>query len=466
MTGPQVEVEVEPQGESGDGLARVAAEIVRAVDAALEEGRAEDADRLVADLRAGEIADLLEELSSDDRVQLLTQLRDHLDPEVLTHLDEGVREQIFEFLGSSEVAAAITELETDDAVDVIEDLDEDERQEVLDQLSVADRAILEEALSYPEDSAGRMMQREIVTVPPEWTVGDAIDYMRGRAAQLPRDFYDVFVVDADRHPIGVIPLSRLAKNRRPAKIADIMHPDFVPIQLETDQEDVALKFHQNGLISAPVVDAAGRLVGVITADDVVQVIQDEAEEDLMRLGGVTGDDLYGDVLTTTRARFSWLFVNLGTAIVASIVIGFFDAAIDQVVALAILMPIVASMGGNAGTQAMTVAVRALAMKELTVTNAGRVLGKEVVVAFINGLLFAILTGLVAWLWFDNDGLAAVIATAMVLNILIAGLVGVLIPLGLDRMGIDPAVASTVVLTTVTDVVGFLSFLGLAAWVLL
>ncbi len=458
--------ELERQAENGDGLARVAEEVVRAVDAALEEGRAEDADRLVADLRAGEIADLLEELSSEDRVQLLTQLRDHLDPEVLTHLDEGVREQIYEFLGSSEVAAAITELETDDAVDIIEDLDEEERQEVLDQLSVADRAILEEALSYPEDSAGRMMQREIVTVPPQWTVGDAVDYMRGRAAQLPRDFYDVFVIDADRHPVGVVPLSRLAKNRRPAKIADIMHPDFVPIHLETDQEDVALKFHQNGLISAPVVDAGGRLVGVITADDVVQVIQDEAEEDLMRLGGVTGDDLYGDVVTTTRARFSWLFVNLGTAIVASIVIGFFDAAIDQVVALAILMPIVASMGGNAGTQAMTVAVRALAMKELTVTNAGRVLGKEVVVAFINGLLFAILTGLVAWLWFNDDSLAAIIATAMVLNILIAGLVGVLIPLGLDRMGIDPAVASTVVLTTVTDVVGFLSFLGLAAWLLL
>ncbi len=459
-------LDIESRSDPAEGLERVDPEIVRAVDAALEAGRLEEADNLVADLHAGELADLLEELSSEDRVRLLMQLRDHLDPEVLAHLDEGVREDAFEVLDTTEVAAAITELETDDAVDVIEDLAEEDRQEVLDQLSPADRAILEEALSYPEDSAGRLMQREIVTVPPEWTVGDAVDYMRARASQLPRDFYDIFVVDGERRPVGVIPLSRLAKNRRPALIGDILHPDFVPIGLETDQEDVALKFHQYGLISAPVVDGEGRLVGVITADDVVQVIQDEAEEDLMRLGGVTGDDLYGDVITTTRARFSWLFVNLGTAIVASIVIGFFDAAIDQIVALAILMPIVASMGGNAGTQAMTVAVRALAMKELTVTNAGRVLGKEVVVAFINGLLFAALTAAVAWFWFGDPALGAIIAAAMILNLLIAGLAGVLIPLGLDRIGIDPAVASSVVLTTVTDVVGFLSFLGLAAWVLL
>ena len=290
--------------------------------------------------------------------------------------------------------------------------------------------------------------------------------MRARAAHLPRDFYDLFVVDEDRRPVGVIPLSRLAKNRRPARIDDIMEPEFVPIQLETDQEDVALKFHQYGLISAPVVDDAGRLVGVITADDVVQVIHDETEEDLMRLGGVPGDDLYGNVVKTARARFSWLFVNLGTAIVASIVISFFDAAIDQIVALAILMPIVASMGGNAGTQAMTVTVRALAMRELTMTNAWRVLRKETQVAFINGVLFAALTALVAWLWFGVAAIGAIIAAAMLLNLVVAGLAGVLIPLGLDRAGVDPAIASSVVLTTITDVIGFLSFLGLAAWVLL
>ena len=464
MTNP--EAQVDPRPEAGDGLHRVDPELVRAVDAALEEGRGADADRLVEGLHAAELADLLEELSSEDRVRLLTQLRDHLDPAVLTHLDEGVREDAFEVLDSAEVAAAITELETNDAVDVIEDLDEENRQEVLDQLSAADRAILEEALSYPEDSAGRLMQREIVTVPPEWSVGDAIDYMRARAAHLPRDFYDLFVVDADRRPVGIVPLSRLAKNRRPAQIADIMEAGFVPIQLETDQEDVALKFHQYGLISAPVADDAGRLVGAITADDVVQVIHDETEEDLMRLGGVPGDDLYGNVVKTARARFAWLFVNLGTAIVASIVISFFDAAIDQIVALAILMPIVASMGGNAGTQAMTVTVRALAMRELTMTNTWRVLGKEVVVAFINGVLFAALTALVAWVWFGDVAIGAIIAAAMVLNLLVAGLAGVLIPLGLDRAGIDPAIASSVVLTTITDVVGFLSFLGLAAWVLL
>ena len=325
---------------------------------------------------------------------------------------------------------------------------------------------METALSYPQDSAGRLMQREIVTVPENWRVGDTIDYMRARAAQLPRDFYDIFVVDDERYPVGVLPLSRLMRSRRPIEVSDIMQRVFLSISLTTDQEDVAHVFRKYGLVSAPVVDEDGRLVGVITVDDVVDVIQEEAEEDIMHLGGVREDDFYAAVFDTTHTRFSWLLINLGTAIVASIVIGLFDAVIERVVALAVLMPIVASMGGNAGTQTLTVAVRALAMKELTPTNAARIVVKEVLVGGVNGLLFAIVMGLVAWLWFGDPALGGIIAAAMIINLLIAGFAGTVVPIALDRLKIDPAIASTVVLTSVTDVVGFLAFLGLGALVLL
>jgi len=310
------------------------------------------------------------------------------------------------------------------------------------------------------------MQHELVTVPKDWSVGNSIDYMRARAADLPRDFYEIYVVDDDRHPVGTIPLSRLMRNQRDVRIDDIMLTDLRSAYVEMDQEEAALMFRQYALLSAPVVNERGQLVGVITADDIVHVIHEEAEEDILRLGGVREDDFYEAVLDTTRARFSWLLVNLGTAIIASLVIGLFDAAIEQVVALAILMPIVASMGGNAGTQTLTVAVRALAMKELTAANAARIMGKEVVVGGINGLLFALMIGLVAWLWFGEPVIGLIIGAAMMFNLLIAGFAGVTIPLALERMRIDPAVGSAVVLTTITDVVGFVSFLGLAAIVLL
>ncbi|MFQ5973723.1 MAG: magnesium transporter [Alphaproteobacteria bacterium] len=451
---------------AGELLYRVDPLLVSRVDDALEAGRMDDLGALVAPLHAAELADLFEELSSERRVQLLEFLRGSLEAQVLTHLDETVRDEVLEHLDSAEVATAIGELAPDDAVEVIEDLEEDERREVLEKLSPSDRALLEQALAWPEDSAGRLMQRELVTVPPDWTVGDTIDYMRARAAHLPRDFYDIFAVDMEGRPVGVVPLSRLARNRRPVRIRDIMHPDLKPVPLDMDQEDVAFLFHQYGLISAPVIDKQGRLVGVITADDIVQVIQDEAEEDLLAMGGLREDDFYSAVVDATRTRFSWLLANLGTAIVASIVIGFFDAAIEKAVALAILMPIVASMGGNAGTQTLTVAVRALATKELTAANALRIVGKETLIGGINGIVFAILVGFVAWGWFGDLGIGAIIGLAMIINLVVAGFAGVIIPLVLDRLRVDPAVGSTVVLTTVTDVVGFLSFLGLAALVLL
>lgn len=440
--------------------------LVRSCEDALLYGRYREVDRLIEPLHASDLADLVEELYGEARSRLIDHLRRRLDPETLAHLDEVVREDVLDAMEPEELAAAIVELDSDDAVDVIEDLPEEDQRQVLSNLSPSDRALLEEALTFPEDSAGRLMQREIVTVPETWTVGDTIDYMRGRAAVLPRDFYDVFAVDAERRPVGVLPLSRLMRNQRGIKVADIMGADLHPIPLEMDQEEVALMFRQYGLVSAAVVDADNRLAGVITADDVVHVVHEEAEEDLMRLGGVKEDDFYEAVLATTRARFPWLLVNLLTVIIASIVIGFFDQTIQKIVALAILMPIVASMGGNAGTQTLTVAVRALAMKELTTINAKRIISKEIIVGGINGLLFAAIMGPIAWMWFGDVQIGGVIAAAMIINLIAAGLVGIVTPILLERLGIDPAVASTVVLTAITDVVGFVAFLGLAALILL
>ncbi len=437
---------------------------------ALEAGDSARLLDLIRPLHYSGVADLLERLSADQRRSLIEIIRGEFDPEILSELDEAVLDEVIEALGVEGVAAAVAGLESDDAVEVIEDLDEDERQQVLKAIPSDDRTMIEESLSYPEDSAGRLMQRELVTAPTFWTVGEAIDFLRRNADQeereVPEKFYDIFVVDPAHRPLGAVPLSRLLQTKRPVPVTEIMDRDIKLIPAATDQEDVAFLFRQRDLVSAAVVDEGGRLVGAITIDDVVDVIDEEYEEDIMHLGGVREDDLYEAAVDTTRSRFSWLLINLGTAVMASIVIGFFEGTIDQIVALAVLMPIVASMGGNAGTQSMTVVVRALAMKELTQTNAMRVIGKELLVGCINGILFAILTGLVAWLWFSSPALGVVIAMAMVVNMVVAGLAGTTIPLLLERNGIDPAVASSVILTTITDVVGFAAFLGLAAVFLL
>ncbi|MGE0254159.1 MAG: magnesium transporter [Alphaproteobacteria bacterium] len=464
-TAPETERPAPPPEDllPAPGIDPVAA---RTVEEELAAGNDEGVRAIIAPLHASDIADLIELLTPDARRRFIELIRDRFDPETLAYLDEGVRETVIGLLAPKEVAAALSELDSDDALDVIVDLDEDDRARILAELSPSDRAILEQALTYPEESAGRLMQREVVTVPIDWRVGDTIDYMRARAQHLPGDFYSIFVVDAQRRPVGVVPLSRLMRSRRPVAIADIVDGDVRAVHVDADQEEVALLFRQYGLVSAPVIDAEGRLVGVITVDDVVDVIHEEAEEDIMRLGGVQEDDFYEAIFDTTRARFTWLFVNLGTAILASAVIALFDTAIEKLVALAILMPIVASMGGNAGTQTLTVAVRALAMRELTPANALRIVGKEVLVGGINGILFAFIMGGVAWAWFGEPHIGGVIAAAMIANLLAAGLAGVAIPLALDRMGIDPAVASPVLLTTVTDVVGFFAFLGLASLLLL
>ena len=424
----------------------------------------------VATLHFADAADLIERLSQEQRRRLLDATHDVLDPDVFTELDETVRDEVVDIVGLDAVAEVVAELDTDDAVEIIDELEEHEQEKVLDAISPADRTLIEEGLSFEDDTAGRLMQREVITVPQFWSVGETIDFLRDIADQeeweTPNVFYDILVVDPRHRPVGSVPLSTLLQSKRPVKVDEIMHEKMKLIPVDMDQEEVAFLFRQRDLVSAPVVGEEGRLVGIITIDDVVDIIDEEAEEDILALGGVREDDLYSATLDTTKQRFSWLFVNLITAIMASVVIGFFQGTIEQVVALAVLMPIVASMGGNAGTQTLTVAVRALATKELTATNAWRQIGKEILVGVVNGVVFAVLMGGVAWGWFSSPEIGLVIALAMIVNMIVAGLFGAIIPIALDRYGVDPAVASSVFLTTVTDVVGFLVFLGLGAMFLL
>lgn len=440
-------------------------EFVAQVGEALEAGDAAAVLALVEPLHEADIADLIGLISPEERPKLIAALGPVFNPEVLSELDETVRAEVLETAKPAELAAAVSQLDTDDAVDILEDLDEDKRQEVLDVLSAEERTAVEEGLSYPEESAGRLMRRELVAVPQFWTVGQTIDHLR-ESDDLPDDFHEIFVVDPRYHPVGAIPLNRIMRAKRPVAVADIMEtePDLIPATM--DQEEVAHIFKQYNLLSAPVVDGSGRLVGVITVDDVVDVIQEEAEEDILRMAGVSDVGLNESVRDVSKTRLLWLSVNLCTAVLASWVISLFDVTIEKLVALAVLMPIVASMGGNAGHQTMTVAVRALATRELMPANALRVVKREVLVGLINGLLLALIIGVVAGVWFSSPLLGFVLGWALVINFFVAGLCGVLIPIGLQRLGVDPAVASSVFLTTVTDVVGFFSFLGLAAWILL
>ena len=455
--------------EEGEGYELEPA-IVETVVTALDEDAHDVVREQIRGLHYADAADLLERLTSDQRLGIMDAIGEDFDPDVLTELDETIRDEILEHLGPVNAAQAIAELDTDDAVEVMREMDAADQEQIFDAIPEDDRTLIKASLSYPEDSAGRLMQRELMTVPLDWTVGNTIDFLRESAEgdewELPEIFYDIFVVDSGHRPLGMIPLSLLLKHKREATVSGIMQTEMKLISVTADQEDVAFLFRQRDLVSAPVVDDEGHLVGAITIDDVVDVIDEEYEEDIMRLGGVKEGDLYHAALDTTRSRFSWLLVNLITAIAASVVIGLFEGSIDQMVALAVLMPIVASMGGNAGTQTLTVAVRALATKELTTTNAFRVIGKELIVGGFNGILFAVLTGLVAWVWFGDPLLGYVIAAAMVVNMVVAGLAGSSIPLFFERIGVDPAIASGVFLTTVTDVVGFAAFLGLAALFLL
>ena len=466
MTGQgETEPDDAGEGEPGLDLYGLTPDLIGAIEQALDDDDLERVEALVVPLHAADMADLLEMVSSSERRLIIEVLRPDVDPDILAELEETVRDEIVELLSTEELASAVAQLDTDDAMYLIEDLDEEEQRELLAAVPTEDRAALEEGLSYPENSAGRLMQRDLVAVPQYWNIGQLIDYMRS-SDDLPDEFYDIFVVDSERQPVGYVPLSRAMRSRRPVLVKDSMEADIKVVPAVMDQEDVAYLFEQYDLVSAPVVNEDGHLIGVVTVDDVVEVIRDEAEEDIMRLGGVIETDLHEPAWRTSRRRFIWLLVNLATAVLASLVIGLFDASIEQMVALAVLLPIVASMGGNAGTQSLTVTVRALATKDVTAANTARLIGKEGVVGLLNGVVFASLVGAVVWFWFGDARLSMVIASAMVVNMVVAGFSGILIPLGLDRIGIDPAIAATVLLTTVTDVVGFFIFLGLAALVLL
>jgi magnesium transporter len=436
-----------------DYVERVARVIEAADAAALRD--------LVGELHEADLGDLIEALDPELRPRLVELMGHDFDFTALTEVDDTVREEILEELPAETVAEGVRELDTDDAVAILEDLPKDEQTEILDQLPATERVVLARSLDYPENSAGRRMQDEFIAVGPNWTVGQTIDYMR-ETPNLPDRFWELYVVDADRRLKGTVALDRLLRTKRPVPIAELLDEELRPVQVADDQEEVARLFERYDLVSTPVVDENQRLVGVITFDDIVDVIEEEAEEDIKALGGVGREEELSDsVWTTARGRFTWLFANLLTALLASWVISQFEGAIQKMVALAVLMPIVASMGGNAGTQTMTVAVRALATRELSSANAWRVIRRELMVGVLNGIAFALIMAVIAAAWFHVTDLGVVIALAMVTVLAAAALGGILIPLVLIRLGVDPAVSSGPFVTTVTDVVGFFSFLGIA-----
>ncbi|MGB2201697.1 MAG: magnesium transporter [Pseudooceanicola atlanticus] len=421
---------------------------------------------LMEPLHAADIADLLEQINAFDRRRMVLLYDKEFDGEILSELDESIREEVITILNPDVLADAVRELDSDDVVDLLEDLEGDYQEAILDALDASDRVAVQQALTYPEESAGRLMQREVVAAPEHWNVGQAIDYMRERE-DLPEQFYHIILVDPRMKPVAHVTLGKVMASPRVTQLADLVEPMFRTFSATEDEGNVAYAFNQYHLISAPVVDDDDRLVGVITIDDAMIVLDEEHDEDILRLAGVSEESSLTDrVIDTTKRRFPWLAVNLVTAILASLVIAQFEATIAQFVALAVLMPIVASMGGNAGTQSLTVAVRSIATKDLTGANVWRVIRRECLVGLVNGVIFAVVMGIVGLIWFGSPGLGYVIAAAMVINLVIAGLAGTVIPVALDRFGIDPALASGAFVTTVTDIVGFFAFLGLAGVILL
>jgi len=436
-------------------------EFVEQVKAAIEASDAPALRALAGDLHEADMGDLLEALDAEHRPLLIELMGSEFDFTALTEVDVTVREDILEELPAETVAEGVRDLDSDDAVEILQDLPKEDQAEILEQLPASERVAIARGLDYPEDSAGRRMQTEIISVPPFWTVGQTIDHMR-ETPDLPDRFFDVYVVDAAHRFLGAVPLDRLLRAKRPVLVTELMEEDRRLVHANDDQEAVARLFERYNLAAVPVVDAGDRLVGVITHDDIVDVIEEEAEEDIKALGGVSGEEELSDtVATIAKGRFLWLFANLLTALAASWVISRFQGSIEKMVSLAVLMPIVASMGGNAGTQTMTVAVRALATRELSSANVGRVVRREVLVGLINGLLFAVILGVVSVAWFQVTDLGVVIGLAMICVLTAAAFGGIVIPLLLSRLGIDPAVSSGPFVTTVTDVVGFFAFLGIA-----
>jgi magnesium transporter len=417
------------------------------------------------DSHPSDIANLIENLSYETRVKLIEIESFNIGPEIFIELNESIQSEVLQLISIDSISNIIKRLESDDAVSILENLELDKKNLILDKLPPKDRFLLEEGLSYPEDSAARIMQREFTAIPSDWTVGQTIDYLR-ESKDLPQEFLEIFIVDNDFKPIGTVPSSRVLRAARDSKMNAIMREMPVLISVDMDKEEVGHSFENYNLVSAGVVNKDNKLVGMITADDVVTVVQEEAEEDVLRLAGVGDEEITDSVFVKTKRRFNWLLVNLGTALLASWVISIFGAEIEKVVALAFLMPIVASMGGNAGMQTLAVTIRAIATKELSSSNINKIVGKEFLIGVLNGIIFAIITGFIVHLWFKQIDLSIIIAASMVLNMIVAGLFGILIPVTLKKFNIDPALASSVFVTTVTDVIGFLSFLGIGSLVFL
>ncbi len=437
-------------------------ELLENVSAALAEGDVPQVEALIEDLHPADVADLIEHLEPEERKLFVAITRHVIEPETISHLEETVREEVVEQLGPHAVAEVVSELDTDDAVELLEDLAPDQQEQVLQSMPAEDRVLLQQSLTFPEDSAGRLMQRELVAIPSHWTVGETVDFLRS-SKELPDDFYDLYVVDETHKPVGSVPLSRAMRSPRSTRLSGIMETELRLVPADMDQEAVAYLFRQYALVSAPVVDEAGRLIGVVTVDDVVRVIDEEAEEDLMKIVGASDTDFHAAPHIIAWQRVRWLVVTLINTLIAATVISRFQDTIQHTVALAVLMPIVAAMGGNAGVQVITVTVRALATRDITPqSNVLRIVGKELIVGFLNALVFAAILGVVAALWFGHRELGFVLAGAMIFNMAWAGFAGTLIPLIMDRLGLDPAIGAGPFLTTTTDVLGFFSFLGLAS----
>ena len=462
-TRPETEEEDRPRVETADEeeLYGPSEELLENVSAALAEGDIPQVETLIEDLHPADVADLIEHLEPDERKLFVDITRHVIEPETISHLEETVRDEVVEQLGPKGVAEVVSGLDTDDAVELLEDLEPEQQEQILQSVPAEERVLLQQSLTFPEDSAGRLMQRELVAVPSHWTVGETIDFLRNEK-ELPDDFYDLFVVDAMHKPVGSVPLSRAMRSPRPTRLTDIMETELRLVPADMDQEAVAYLFRQYALVSAPVVDDAGRLIGVVTVDDVVRVIDEEAEEDLMKIVGASDTDFHAPPHIIAWQRVRWLVVTLINTMIAATVISQFQDTIRHTVALAVLMPIVAAMGGNAGVQVITVTVRALATRDITPqSNMLRIVGKELMVGFLNALVFATILGVIAVWWFGHTELGYVLAGAMIFNMVWAGMAGTLIPLAMDRLGFDPAIGAGPFLTTTTDVLGFFSFLGLA-----
>ncbi len=414
------------------------------------------------DLHEADVANLIENLSNETRVKLIELEEFNIDPDIFIELNESVQSEVLQLLSTESIINIVKRLESDDSIKILENLEKKKKDLVLDKLPPKDKFLLEEGLSYPEDSAARIMQREFTAVPSNWSVGQTIDYLRENK-DLPKEFLEIFIVDNDFKPIGTVPSSRVLRTPRESKMNSIMAEMPVLVSVNMDKEEVGQTFESYNLVSAGVVNKDNKLVGMITADDIVTVVQEEAEEDALRLAGVGDEEITDSVIIKTKRRFNWLLLNLFTALLATWVISFFGASIEQMVALAFLMPIVASMGGNAGMQTLAVTIRAIAKKELSTSNFNRVVGKEFIIGILNGVIFAIITAIIVHLWFKEINLSLLIGVSMILNMIVAGLFGILVPVSLKKMNIDPALASSVFVTTITDVIGFLSFLGLGSY---